>query len=191
VIDFIDELGSEDYVAIYTFTAQLAIQQEFTRDKDAAKRAVLRIRAGGRTALFNALSETAETMRNQPGKKAMVVFTDGDDNASVLNSDAAVHRARSDGVPLFTIAEGRALDCPEFRKVLNSLSPNTGGTAFEVADQKSMVAVFERISSQLRHMYLLAYTPELNPEDKDWRRIEVLVDGIQDAHIRAKAGYFP
>jgi VWFA-related protein len=191
VIDFIDELGSEDYVAIYTFTEQLAIQQDFTRDKDAAKRAVLRIRAGGRTALFNALSETAETMRNQPGKKAMVVFTDGDDNASVLNSAAAVHRARSDGVPLFTIAEGQALDCPDLRKVLSNLSTSTGGAAFEVADPKSMVAVFERISSQLRHMYLLAYTPELNPGDKDWRKIDVLVDGVQDAHIRAKDGYFP
>jgi VWFA-related protein len=191
VIDFIDELGPEDYVAIYTFTQQLAIQQDFTRDKDAAKRAVVRIRAGGRTALFNALSETAETMRNQPGKKAMVVFTDGDDNASILNSAAAVQRARSDGVPLFTIAEGQALDCPDLRKVLSNLSTSTGGAAFEVADPKSMVAVFERISSQLRHMYLLAYTPVLNPGDKDWRSIEVLVDGMQDAHIRAKAGYFP
>ncbi len=69
VIDFIDELGPADYVAIYTFTEQLDIQQDFTRDKDAAKRAVLRIRAGGRTALFNALAETAEKMRDQPGKR--------------------------------------------------------------------------------------------------------------------------
>ena len=45
------------------------VEQDFTTDKDAAKRAVLRIRAAGRTALFNALAETAEAMRDQPGKK--------------------------------------------------------------------------------------------------------------------------
>jgi Ca-activated chloride channel family protein len=191
VIRFIDELGPEDYVAIYTFTEELAIQQDFTRDKDAAKRAVLRIRAGGRTALFNALSETAEAMRDQPGKKALVVFTDGDDNASILNSDAAVNRARVDGVPLFTVAEGEALDCPELKKVLTNLSTSTGGAAFEVDDQKNMQAVFQRISGQLRHMYLLAYTPSLGPDDKGWRRIDVVVDQVQDARVRAKAGYFP
>ena len=191
VLQFIDELGPQDYVAIFTFKEELAVQQDFTQDKDAAKRAVLGIRAGGRTALFNALSETAEAMREQPGKKAMVVFTDGDDNSSVLNSDAAVSRARADGVPLFTVAEGEALNCADLKKVLNNLSAGTGGASFEVVDQKSMDAIFQRISGQLRHMYLLAYTPTLGPEDKDWRRIDVRVDQVQDARVRAKAGYFP
>jgi len=110
---------------------------------------VLRLRAAGRTALFNALSQAAEEMRDQPGKKAMVVFTDGDDNASILNSDAAVNRARMDGVPLFTFAEGEALDYPDLKKVLATLSSNTGGATFEVDDQKSMSAIFLRISGQL------------------------------------------
>jgi VWFA-related protein len=191
VINFIDELGAEDYVAIYTFTEQLVVQQDFTRDKDVAKRAVLRLRAGGRTALFNALSEAAQALRDQPGKKAMVVFTDGDDNASVLNSDAAVDRARIDGVPLFTVAEGDALDCPDLKKVLATLSTSTGGAAFEVDDQKSMDAIFQRISGQLRHMYLLAYSPTIDPGEKDWRRIDVQIESVQDARIRAKSGYFP
>lgn len=191
VIDFIRNLGPDDYVAVYTFTEQLQIQQDFTQDKDAAMRAVLRLRAGGRTALFNALSEAAQTMRDQPGKKAMVVFTDGDDNASILNSDAAVNRARVEGVPLFTVAEGEALDCPDLKKILLNLSNTTGGAAFDVDDEKGMDAIFQRISSQLHHMYLLAYTPTIGPQEKDWRRIDVQVDRVQEARIRAKAGYFP
>jgi len=191
VIDFIDELGPDDYVAIYTFTEQLMVRQDFTKDKDAAKRAVLRLRATGRTALFNALAEAAEAMREQPGKKAMVVFTDGNDNASVLNSQAAVNRAKIDGVPLFTVAEGEALDCADLKKVLTNLSSSTGGAAFEVNGQKSMDAIFQKISSQLRHMYLLAYSPMIEPGEKDWRRIDVQVDRVQDARIRAKSGYFP
>src|SRR3954451_8334970 len=191
VIDFIDELGPDDYVAIYRFTAQLIVLQDFTKDKDAAKRAVLRLRATGRTALFNALAEASEAMREQPGKKAMVVFTDGDDNASVLNSQAAVNRAKIDGVPLFTVAEGEALDCPDLKKVLTNLSTSTGGAAFEVDGQKNMDAIFQKISSQLRHMYLLAYSPTIEPGEKDWRKIDVHVDRVQDARIRAKSGYFP
>jgi Ca-activated chloride channel family protein len=191
VIDFISDLGPEDYVAIYTFTEQLQIEQDFTQDKDAAKRAVLRVRAGGRTALFNALAEAAQAMRDQSGKKAMVVFTDGNDNASILNSDAAVNRARIGGVPLFTVAEGEAMDDPDLKKLLLNLSTSTGGAAFDVNDEKKMDAVFLRISGQLRHMYMLAYTPAIEPGEKDWRRIEVQVDRVQDARVQAKTGYFP
>jgi VWFA-related protein len=191
VVDFIDALGPEDSVAVYTFTEQLVIEQDFTTDKDAAKRAVLRIRAGGRTALFNALSEAAVAMREQAGKKAMVVFTDGDDNASVLTAQAAVNRAKSDGVPLFTVAEGDALKSPELKKTLSGLAVNTGGASFEVRDQHSMDAVFRQISGELRHMYLLSYRPPATPADGRWRKIEVEVSAVRNGHVRAKEGYIP
>jgi Ca-activated chloride channel homolog len=191
VVNFIDELGPEDSVAIYTFAQQLVIQQDFTKDKAAAKRAALGLRAGGRTALYDALSEAAQAMNGQPGKKVMVVFTDGDDNASVLTAQQAVNRARTNGVPLFTIAEGEALQSSQFKKILGQLSASTGGSTFEVKDAKGMESVFQQISGELRHMYLLSYKPPSEPADGKWRKIDVTVDRVEGDRIRAKEGYFP
>jgi len=75
----------------------LTVRQEFTTDKDAAKRAILRTRAQGRTALFDALSQVAQDISKRPGKKTLIVFTDGDDNSSALNANAAVGRAKKVG----------------------------------------------------------------------------------------------
>ncbi len=82
IVKLIDELGPQDSVAIYTFDERLTVRQEFTTDKDAAKRAILRTRAQGRTALFDALSQVAQDISKRPGKKTLIVFTDGDDNSS-------------------------------------------------------------------------------------------------------------
>jgi Ca-activated chloride channel homolog len=191
VVNFIDQLGPQDSVAIYTFAQQLVIQQDFTTDKAAAKRAALGLRAGGRTALYDALSEAAQAMSDQPGKKAMVVFTDGDDNASVLTAQQAVNRARKNGLPLFTIAEGEALQSSQFEKILGQLSTSTGGSMFEAKDAKGMETVFSQISGELRHMYLLSYKPQTGGSKGEWRKIEVSVDSLKDARIRAKEGYFP
>ena len=109
VIHMIDELRDGDTVAIYSFSTSLNQLVDFTTDKAAAKQAVLRTRANGSTALFDSVSELAREMAPRPGKKAMVVFTDGDDNASVLNVKAAVQRAKKAGVPVYAIAEGDAL----------------------------------------------------------------------------------
>src|SRR5260370_32894303 len=102
----IDGFDPQDSVAIYTFDSRLMVRQEFTTDKQAAKRAILRTRAEGQTALFDALSEAAQEVAARAGKKALIVVTDGDDNASVLNASAAVTRAEKLGLPLYAIAEG-------------------------------------------------------------------------------------
>src|SRR5258708_772618 len=98
IVKLIDELGPQDSVAIYTFDQRLVIRQEFTTDKNAAKRAVLRTRAEGATALFDPLSEAAQELSQRSGKKILILFTDGDDNSSALNASAAVARAKKAGV---------------------------------------------------------------------------------------------
>jgi len=80
-----------------------------TTDKTSSRRALTRLRAGGRTALFDAISQLALAMEKLPGKKAIVVLTDGGDNASILNRQSAAQRARKSGVPVFAVGEGDAL----------------------------------------------------------------------------------
>jgi Ca-activated chloride channel family protein len=149
VVRFIDQLGAEDSVAIYSFSESVVTQQELTKDKAEAKRAVLRLHAGGRTALYDALSEVTLEISHQSGKKAILVFTDGDDNASVLPVQAATGRAIRNAVPLFTIAEGEATQSEKLKKTLTDLSKSTGGQTYEVKELKDIEEIFTAISSTL------------------------------------------
>jgi VWFA-related protein len=190
IVKLIDELGPQDSVAIYTFDQRLVIRQEFTTDKNAAKRAALRTRAEGATALFDALSGAAQELSQRSGKKVLILFTDGDDNSSALNAIAAVARAKKAGVPLYTIAEGEAMHSKNLRKLLDDLSQRTGGAAYEVKKPGEIEQVFHEISEDLRHLYMISYRPPQGKNDGKWRKIELLVKGPKDYRVRAKEGYF-
>jgi Ca-activated chloride channel homolog len=191
VVKLIDELGEKDSVAIFTFDQQLTVRQDFTTDKDAAKRAVLRTRAQGSTALFDAISETSEELAKRRGKKVLIVFTDGDDNASLLTASGAVAHAQKLGIPLYAIAEGEATHSSELSKVLNELSERTGGIAYQVKKADDIERVFGIIATNLKHLYLLSYKPNGNRENVKWRKIDIVVSGLQNYRLRAKQGYFP
>jgi len=190
MVKLIDELGPEDSVAIYTFDERLVIRQDFTTDKNVAKRAALRTRAEGAAALFDALSEAAQELSRRSGKKVLILFTDGDDNSSALNASAAVARAKKAGVPLYTIAEGEATHSHNLRKLLDELSERTGGAAYEVKKPAEMEQVFHEISEDVRHLYMISYRPPEGANDGKWRKIDVLVKGPKDYRVRAKEGYF-
>jgi VWFA-related protein len=191
IVKLIDALDAQDSVAIFTFDSRLSVRQEFTTDKQAAKRAILRTRAEGQTALFDALAEAAQEVAARPGKKVLIVFTDGDDNASALNATAAIGRAKKLGIPLYAIAEGEAMRSHNLRKILDELSERTGGAAYQVKKPAEIEEVFEKIAEDLKHLYMIAYQPPAAAGDSKWHKIEVAVRGMKDYRIRAREGYFP
>jgi Ca-activated chloride channel family protein len=190
IIKLIDAMSDGDSVGIFGFANGLNRLQEFTTDKASAKQAVLRTRAAGTTALFDAVSEVAREISPRSGKKALVVFTDGQDNASLLNAQRAVQRAKKAGVPVYTIAEGDALKTKDLLKELKDISEGTGATAYEAHSSKNIVDIFQEISGDLNHTYMLAYKPPPDTTHR-WRTIQLAVVGVKDAKIRAKEGYEP
>ncbi len=190
IVRLIDEFRQNDAVAIYSFSGSLQLLQEFTSDKAAAKRAVLRTRAGGGTALFDSLSQLARELARRSGKKAIVVFTDGQDNLSMLNAGAAIARAKKVGVPIHAVAEGEALNNPSLVKELEELAQRTGGRCYRIRRSGEITAVFQDISRELKHTYLLAYKAP-PAENRQWRTIQVSVSGLKDCKLRAREGYLP
>ncbi len=190
----IDEYRDQDSIAIYGFSTTLDLLQDFTRDKAAAKRAVMRTRASGGTALFDALTRPLRSqIGTRAGKKAVIVFTDGDDNASVLNSQRTTALAKKSGIPLFTVAQGDARRSDSLMTRLKDIARLTGGKAYGVKDAHEAVKISEDVTAELQHTYLLSYRP---PESKDggWRRIQVSLNGAKeykDYTVRSKEGYFP
>jgi Ca-activated chloride channel homolog len=186
----IDALRPSDSVAIYEFNSSLTVLQDFTRDKAAAKRAVLRTRAGGQTALFDALAQVSREVVPHEGKKVLVVFTDGDDNMSVLHGQAAAARAKKAGMPVYTVAEGDALKFPQLLDELQTISKVTGAESYRVKRAHDVQRIFDDIVQDMKHTYMMAYRPP-SPGDSKWRTIQLTVENLKGYRIRAKEGYFP
>jgi VWFA-related protein len=188
-LKLIGELRAMDTVAVYTFRETLSVAQPFSTDKQAAKRAVLRAVPDGTTALYDSLARVAREVSHRSGKKVIVVFTDGADNASTLASDAVIKRAKTIGAPVYTIAQGQALRFPHVLKQLENVATATGGLSFAIHNPDEIRGVFEGIAGDLKHGYLLAFRPA-EAKTGEWRRIEVrLTDGTA-RKVRAREGYY-
>lgn len=190
VVSLIDELRAGDWVAVYGFRASLTLVQDFTQDKDLARQAVLHLRAGGQTALFDAITQVGLDLARRRGRKALVALTDGEDNASVLGSEAATARVRKVGVPLYAIAQGEALERPELLKTLSGLATTTGGLSFTAKRPEDVGEILARIYKDLSRAYMMGY-PAPPVEDGKWRTIQVSVKGADNVKVRAKQGYSP
>jgi Ca-activated chloride channel family protein len=186
----IGELRTEDSVAVYSFNKSVSELQAFTTDKEAAMRAVLGTQPFGETALYDALARVSRDLSGRTGKKVIVLFTDGDDNSSTLTTNIAIQRAKAVGVPVFTIAQGEALGHPEYLKQLAEVSKATGGVSFVIREPNEIAGVFEKVSEDLMHGYMLTFQAP-SVQDRAWRTIEVVLPGLKGHKVRAREGYYP
>jgi Ca-activated chloride channel homolog len=189
-LHLLDELRPDDSVAVYGFNDRVAELQPFTTEKFAAKRAVLRAHAAGSTALYDALLRVNHDLAARPGKKVIIVFTDGDDNSSMLTADDVIEGAKTRGIPIYTIAEGEALDSLQLLDRLANMSRSTGGRPFVVRKLSDIATVFEKVSEDLMHGYLLAFQPR-SGDDRGWHAIKVVLPAHKGDQIRAREGYYP
>jgi Ca-activated chloride channel family protein len=185
----ISELRPEDSVAVYNFSESVTELQPFTTDKAAAKRAVLRTQAFGDTALYDALARVGQDLTGHAGKKVIVLFTDGKDNSSTLNPDTAIQRAKANGVPIYTIAQGEAIGHRDLLEQLAGISKATGGESFAIEKPSEIGRVFDKVSEDLTHGYLLSFQPPA-AENPSYRPIQVVVGG-RGLKVRAREGYYP
>jgi Ca-activated chloride channel family protein len=185
----IEDLRPADSVAVYTFSDAVKELQQFTTEKGIAEKSILTAEAYGNTALYDALTRVGRDLAGRGGKKVIIVFTDGNDNWSTLNTEIAIERARSAGIPIYTVAEGDELQ-GSFLRQLGSVSKATGGASFVIREPKDIRAVFEKISTDLAHGYLLVFEPTA-ASDQNWRPITVRLPETKEYRIRAREGYYP
>jgi VWFA-related protein len=187
---FVDQLRPDQQVALYTFTTSLQLRQPFTTDKKLVKQALLRTRAGGGTALFDAVSNVTHDVEPRKGKKALILFTDGGDNASMLNVEGASRRARLSGLPIYAIAEGEALRDHALLKTLDQLATDSGGLLFRADKTSKINEVFSAIVHDLSGTYLLQWKMPQEAGEA-WRPLKITVSGEDRAVIRSRQGYYP
>ena len=188
-LELIGRLRANDSVAVYALSGGITELQPFTLEKDAAANAVLRTRPGGMTALYDGLVRVVRDIGGRPGKKAIVVLTDGDDNISTLPAETAIERAKAASVPIYTIAKG-ADSHEQTMQALAAISRSTGGLTLTPRSSSEILSAFERVFQDLMHGYVLAFQPR-EVEGHSWRSVEVLLKDSRGRKVRARDGYYP
>ena len=151
-------------------------------------RAVDRLVSWGGTAFYDATVRALELLKRGAGRKAVVVFTDGDDQSSRLTAQAAVARVEQSDAVLYAVAQGEALHSTALRVSLERFAVASGGQVFFEKDLAGLDRAFSEIMAELSNHYVLGYAPTNSRRDGTWRRIKVDVDGSR-YRVRARAGY--
>lgn len=187
VADLIEQLRPEDHAGIFAFNERLMLVADFSTDRSGLAEALRRLRPGGRTALFDAVALAMQRMAARSGKKALVVFTDGNDNSSALSLQSAIRRARLESIQTHTVAQGEALRYRSLVATLEEIARLTGGLSFRVDKTSEMKEVFAEISKDLWASYLLGFTAY--PGKGEWRPLRVTVRNHPGARVRCREGY--
>jgi VWFA-related protein len=193
----------KDRVLFGTFDDQIKLRQDFTDKLDLLDKAVYGVKEMGKqTALFDAVWQFCdEKMRSVPGRRVLLVVTDGEDTYSRANLRDAIDIAQRTETTIFAISTkagflstvpgveaGQVSDKKD--KDLQTLSEETGGMAFFTGDMLSLERSFNKISKELRAQYLVTYDPTNKTYDGTFRKIVVkLSDGHRDLKVRTKDGY--
>jgi VWFA-related protein len=188
-------LRPQDRIAIVGFNQRSFWLTGFTNDWDAAAQAVDRVKPIGETHLYDSTMEMLYELQKKPGRRALVVLTDGVDQGSAFRLEHLVHYARYAGVPIYPVVKNSSLarlmrfgiGQLQARKLV-SLARDTGATYFIIKSENELPGVYQRIAAELRQQYLMVFYSSAATTDQ-WRPLAVTSRGGQQ--LRVPRGYFP
>ncbi|HKQ07321.1 MAG TPA: VWA domain-containing protein [Blastocatellia bacterium] len=202
----------KDSAAILTFQDDVDLVQGLTSRVETLNRAFDEIQYARRfgaassrrqaTALYDAVYITAdEVLARDPARgtaaddqitrRAVILLTDGVDNASSRKLEEAIDRAWRAGVVLYAIGIGDRFRFEGVREdILRRLSEETGGRAYFPRGPDELLDNFRQIEGELRSQYLLAYSPSNGAKDGRFRRIEVRLTNRPDVRVIHRRGYY-
>ncbi len=190
ITDFVRSLQSANKVAFYSYSRDLSRNSILTSDRAQVLRGVRSTVAGDDAALYNCLLLTVEDAARYTGRKVVVVFSNGPDNASLVPPEDVAELAQSTGTIIYMISTREAQLEPISTAVFERMSKATGGKAYFARSWNDEKKAFAFIQDDLAHLYSLSYYPQPNPSE-GWRTITVKLVGkdLQKYHVRTRAGY--
>jgi Ca-activated chloride channel homolog len=184
----------EDEAFLLNFGDKPTVDVPFTRDVRRLEAGLGRRPAIGGTALWDALQtgEAYLAAHATHERKALLVVTDGNDNASLVSSEAAREGARKSGTVIYAIGlfaeedEGRAAHS---RHELDELAGQTGGVAYYPRTLEEVGGIALDLARQIRSQYTIGYSPANQSLDGSYRKIRVVARGPGRLSVRTRAGY--
>ncbi|HEY2139715.1 MAG TPA: VWA domain-containing protein [Chthoniobacterales bacterium] len=192
IAQFVRSIDGPDRIAFYSYSRDLSRQTSLTADRSQVLHGVRATVNGDDSALYNALLLTLKDAGQQTGRKAVVVFSNGPDNSSMVPPEDVGELAQSEGIPIYMVSTHDAKLDAVTAAVFARISANTGGEAYFAKNWKDQEQAFTSIRDDLAHLYLISYYPQPNP-NRGWRAITVKLAGekARQYHIRTRDGYRP
>lgn len=192
IADFIRGLDRADSIAVYTFSRNLTRAADLTRDRADAISGLRKAVAGDDAALYNGLLLTLRDAAKVPGRKVVIVFSNGPDNGSMVAPDDVRAVAEDEGIPIYVISTSEVNKDTISSGVFRRISGRTGGKAYFAKTWQKQVEAFESIREDLGNSYTITYYPATNPNE-GFRKImvELANDPGKKYRVRARPGYRP
>jgi Ca-activated chloride channel family protein len=187
VKEFLVAVPPKDQVSLLGFNDSVFALTRKTTDPLDRVKAVDRLAPWGATALYDVIVRAVDMLGKQVGRKALVVFSDGEDQGSHVSIDDVERKLQASDVTLYMIAQGRGISQDYLRKTMQRLTVPTGGRTFTTDSIDQLHSAFEELLDELSNQYLLGYQPTNPKRDDTWREIRVQVDG--HPNVRARQGY--
>src|SRR5215471_9013083 len=207
---------NKDQAFVMTFDDEPQILQSFTSDAGALRDQIMGTRAGGGTAIYDAVYQACSTQLNHPPRpegdqpdivrRVMILISDGEDNLSTHTRSEAIEMAQLYSVVIYSISTSTqwvTLDDPskeksgnrkyhltEGDKVLQDLADETGGRSFYPYHVDDLDQSFQDIGEELRNQYSLAYNPSNHQLDGRYHKIKIETPGEKGYQVRARRGYY-
>lgn len=182
---FLGELKPADESMLIGIGSTTEVLAPLSTDRARQLEVLSGLDAFGTTGLYDAVIAAIDAIQPARGRRALVLLSDGSDRYSTATSDQALARARAADVLVFPIAFGQARP-----PVFAELAALTGARSFHVRDARQLPDTLRTIAAELRHQYLLGYSPSRPPVagSNEWRSIDVAVRR-SDVTVRARDGY--
>ena len=187
--NFIRHLDPSQSVAMYSFSHNLTRLARLTSDHDEAIRGLRNASAGDSTAVLNATLLGLRDAAQVPGRKALVVFSNGPDDSSMVTPDDVARIAEEEGIPIYIIVTKVTNNaCAD---AFSMLAGSSGGRLFMAGNAPAQMEAFRTIGEDLKHTYTLTYRPAANGKS-GWRHIqvEVLGNDAREFKVTSRTGYW-
>src|SRR5580700_1703352 len=207
---------NKDQAFVMTFDDEPSILQGFTDDPGRLRDEIVKTRAGGGTAVFDAIYTACQKELSHPPRppgdqpdvvrRVMVLISDGDDNLSLHTRAEAIEMAQRASVVIYTIststqwialsqtdpskAANRKNHLTSGDQILRDLAEETGGRAFYPYHVDDLDQSFQDIGDELRNEYSIAYNPSTHSFDGRYHKIRIEVPDHKGYQVRARRGYF-
>ena len=187
VKEFLAAVPSRDQVTLIGFNDSIFALTRRASDPAERLKAVDRLAPWGATALYDVILRGVDMLGKQPGRRAIVVFSDGEDQGSHAALADVERRLQASDVTLYMIGQGRGVQVDALKTVMQRLVEPTGGRALFTDNIDQLHNAFSDLLEELSNQYLLGYESTNTKRDDTFRKISIRVDG--QSRVRARQGY--
>lgn len=185
---FARSLGKGDTMTVAPFSTKLGSITGPTMDVATVAEAIDAMKAGGGTAILDAVSSAVRLLESAQGRRIVVLVTDGFDENSTVTLDSVVEKAQASRVTVYGLAVGGLTGVSlNGESTLRKLTTGTGGRVFFPWRDSEFVGIAKQVADDARNRYLMTYTPANQKKDGTWRTITVEVP--EGYKVQARSGY--